>query len=137
MDGVRVNHEVAPYTAQAITVSDRALQTEEEDRSGPVLRKGLTELGFNVREPVIVPSTEEAVRHAINQAVAAGTRVVVTAGGTGVLLTDRTVEVTRALLDYEIPGIMEQVRRVGAEKTTLSLLSRGLVGVIKPASIIT
>ena len=36
--------------------------------------------------------------------------VVVTSGGTGITPTDRTPDVTRAVLDYEIPGIAEAIR---------------------------
>lgn len=124
--------ENTKYPVQVISVSNLAVETVDEDRSGPVLRNGLADLGFTVMPAAIIPSVQEVVTAAIKQSVEDGARIVVTTGGTGVLLTDKTVEATRVLLDYEIPGIMEEVRRVGAEKTSLSLLSRGLVGVIKP-----
>jgi molybdopterin biosynthesis enzyme MoaB len=37
--------------------------------------------------------------------------------------------VTRALLDYEIPGIAEAIRMVSRESIPTSVLSRGLAGV--------
>ncbi len=42
-----------------------------------------------------------------------GARVVLTTGGTGLTPTDRTPEVTRALLDHEVPGIAEAIRAYG------------------------
>ena len=53
-----------------------------------------------------------------------------TTGGTGVGPRDVTVEATRPLLTYEVPGIAEQVRAAGLAVTPLSSLSRGLAGVI-------
>lgn len=112
-----------------VTCSDRAFEDPAEDRAGAVLRKGLAALGFQVAPPVVLPSEKGLITSAITEAIEGGARVVVTTGGTGLLPRDVTVEATEPLLDYALPGIMEEVRRVGAQKTPLSLLSRGVVGV--------
>lgn len=118
------------YKAAVITCSDRAAADIYEDRSGPVLRDALAELGFAVEAAVIVPDDKGLISRAIRTAIEAGARVVLTTGGTGVAPRDVTVEATLPLIDYELPGLMEEVRRQGAEKTALSLLSRGIAGVI-------
>ena len=41
----------------------------------------------------------------------------------------RTPEVTRELLDYEIPGLADAIRAAGAPKVPTAVLSRGLAGV--------
>ena len=61
--------------------------------------------------------------------MAAAYDVVLTTGGTGLSPTDRTPEMTRAVLDREIPGIAEAIRQVNREKVPTSILSRGLAGV--------
>lgn len=119
------------YSASVITCSDRAAADVYEDRSGPVLRDGLTELGFQVAEAVIVPDEVTAIGAAITDAIAAGARVVVTTGGTGIAPRDVTVEATRPLLSAELPGLMEEVRRRGAQNTPHALLSRGLAGIVR------
>lgn len=116
--------------AAVITCSDRAFADVYEDRSGPILRHALSEAGFTVAEAEIVPDEAEQITQAITRAVAGGARIVVTTGGTGIAPRDVTVEATRGLLDYEVPGIMEEIRRVGAAKTRLAALSRGLAGVM-------
>jgi molybdenum cofactor synthesis domain-containing protein len=56
--------------------------------------------------------------------------VVLTTGGTGLTPTDRTPEVTRALLDREVPGIAEAIRAYGVSNgVPTAALSRGLAGV--------
>lgn len=117
------------FLVAVISCSDRALADPAEDRAGQVLRAGLVDLGYKVASAVVVASETEEIRNAILAAISAGARVVFTTGGTGLLPRDVTVEATEPLLDYQLPGIMEEVRRLGAEKTPLSLLSRGLVGV--------
>ncbi|MFF3565881.1 molybdenum cofactor biosynthesis protein B [Streptomyces sp. NPDC002574] len=114
--------------ALAITASHRAAAGVYEDRGGPLVVAGLAELGFIVDGPRVVPDGEP-VGHALRQAVAEGYDVVVTTGGTGISPTDRTPEVTRDVLDYEVPGIAEAIRAAGREKVPTAALSRGVCGV--------
>ena len=80
-------------------------------------------------DPVVVPDGDP-VGAAIADAVAAGARVVLTTGGTGLTPTDRTPEQTRPLLDREVPGIAEAIRAAGvAAGVPTAVLSRGLAGV--------
>ena len=119
--------------AAVITCSDRAAAGIYPDRSGPLLRESLNGLGFEIREPRVVPDNLVMIRAAIREAVASGSRVVLTTGGTGVGPRDVTAEATLDRLACELPGIMEAVRRRGAEKNPHALLSRGLAGVVECA----
>ncbi|SCG37421.1 molybdenum cofactor synthesis domain-containing protein [Micromonospora siamensis] len=115
--------------ARVVVASNRASAGVYEDTSGPLLVAGLRELGCQVDEPVVVPDGEP-VGEALRAARAAGIDVVLTSGGTGINPTDRTPEVTRALLDHEIPGIAEAIRAHSRERVPTSALSRGLAGVV-------
>lgn len=56
--------------------------------------------------------------------------LVITSGGTGISPTDVTPQITAPLLDYEIPGLAEALRRRGTDAgIPTAALSRGLVGV--------
>jgi molybdenum cofactor synthesis domain-containing protein len=122
--------EGPPLTATVVCASNRAASGVYDDTTGPVIVAALTELGFAVTGPVVVPDGEP-VADAIRAAVGDGSRVVITTGGTGLTPTDRTPEVTRALLDYEVPGIAEAIRAYGvAQGVALAPLSRGLAGVV-------
>lgn len=116
--------------ALAITVSNRASAGVYEDRSGPVLVELLRSAGCDaVDGPRVIPDGE-AVEQALRDAAVAGYDVVVTTGGTGLTPTDQTPEMTRRVLDREIPGIAEALRAAGAAAGVPSaILSRGLAGV--------
>jgi len=114
--------------ARVVVASNRASAGVYADTSGPLLADGLRELGCAVDDPVVVPDGP-AVGEALRWAVADGVDVVLTSGGTGVSPTDRTPEETRAVLDYEVPGIPEALRMYGAAHVATAVLSRGLAGV--------
>ena len=114
--------------ALAITVSSRAAAGVYADKSGPVLAELLAQAGCEVTGPLVIPDGS-AVELALQDAVAAGYDVVVTTGGTGLSPTDATPEMTRMLLDREIPGIAESIRAHGvAAGVPAAALSRGVAG---------
>ena len=114
--------------ALAVTVSNRAAAGIYEDRSGPVLARLLAEAGCTVDGPLVVPDGEP-VEAALRDAVTAGYDVVVTTGGTGLTPGDRTPEMTRRVVDREIPGIAEAIRAGGAAAgIPAAVLSRGIAG---------
>ncbi|HKD96183.1 MAG TPA: MogA/MoaB family molybdenum cofactor biosynthesis protein [Micromonosporaceae bacterium] len=122
------DHEPVARRVRVIVASNRAAAGVYADRSGPILVDGLRALGFEVDGPVVVPDGDP-VGEALRAAVADGVDAVLTSGGTGVTPTDRTPEVTREVLDYEVPGIAEALRAVSRDAVPTSVLSRGLAGV--------
>ncbi|GCE77617.1 MogA/MoaB family molybdenum cofactor biosynthesis protein [Cellulomonas biazotea] len=115
--------------ATVVVVSDRSAAGTREDRSGPLARDLLRAAGLDVGAPVVVPDGALPVQHAIEAAVRDGARLVVTSGGTGVGPRDHTPEGTRAVVDRELPGIAELLRRESARTVPTAVLSRGLAGV--------
>ncbi len=114
--------------AMAVTVSNRAAAGVYADKSGPVLVELLEDLGCQVDGPVVIPDGPP-VAEVLRDAVAEGYDVVITSGGTGLTPTDQTPEMTRQVLEWEIPGIAEAIRMEGREKVPAAILSRGLAGV--------
>jgi molybdenum cofactor synthesis domain-containing protein len=112
-----------------VSVSNRASAGVYEDTTGPRIVAALTDLGFGDVTARVVPDGEP-VSAALLEAVAAGADIVVTTGGTGLSPTDRTPEMTREVIDYEVPGIAEAIRAYGvAGGIATAVLSRGLAGV--------
>jgi molybdenum cofactor synthesis domain-containing protein len=119
---------VTSMTGAVVVASNRAAAGVYEDATGPLLVEFLTGLGFETAQPVVVPDGEP-VADAISRAVQGGARVVLTTGGTGLTPTDLTPEVTRPLLDAEIPGLAEAIRAYGVRQgVPTAVLSRGLAG---------
>lgn len=114
--------------AGILIASTRAATGIYEDRSAPVIGDWLVEHGFDVIPAAVVPDGP-SVGAALRGLLALEPAVVVTSGGTGLSPDDATPEETLPLLDREVPGIMEAIRRAGAAKTPLAALSRGHAGV--------
>jgi len=122
--------------ALAVTVSNRAAAGVYEDRSGPVLAELLRAAGCDVDGPVVIPDGA-TVQTALQDAVDSGYDVVVTTGGTGLTPSDATPEMTRLVLNREIPGIAETIRAAGvAAGVPAAALSRGVAGVAKTTLIV-
>ncbi len=114
--------------ALAIAVSNRAAAGVYADRSGPVLAGLLRDAGCEVDGPAVIPDGD-AVEAALREAVTSGYDVIVTTGGTGLTPGDATPEMTRKVIDREVPGIAEAIRAAGvAAGVPTAMLSRGLAG---------
>jgi molybdopterin adenylyltransferase len=114
--------------AAILTVSDGVAAGTREDRSGDVLEELLRADGFGV-ERRVVPDEREAIAAAILE-LAAGARLVLTTGGTGLAPRDVTPEATRDVLEREAQGIAQALRADSIAKTPHGLLSRGAAGVV-------
>lgn len=115
--------------AHVVTVSDGVSAGEREDISGSALRDLLKANDFDVSGPEIVPDAQERICDAIVAAVVAGADLVVTTGGTGLGPRDVTPQATSMLIDYEVPGLGELMRRAGSASTPRAALSRSMAGV--------
>lgn len=120
----------ASLRAAVITVSDRSAAGERTDASGPAAVEALRVAGFACESAAVVPDGAESVASALRAAVSSGARLVVTTGGTGVGPRDLTPEGTRSVITREVPGIAEELRRIGAAEKPAGMLSRGVSGVV-------
>lgn len=120
---------VSGQRAVVIVCSNRAAAGVYADKSGPLLVDWLREIGHTVVDPVVVPDGEP-VRAALREAVAGEPALVLTSGGTGLTPTDRTPEMTRDLLDFEVPQLAARLAAHGVDQgVPTAVLSRGLAGV--------
>jgi molybdopterin adenylyltransferase len=115
--------------AHVITISDRASAGQMEDQSGPALIRLLTAAQFEVSGPEVVPDLKQRISDAIVAAAGGGADIVITTGGTGLGPRDVTPQATSAVIEFEVPGLGEAMRRAGAATTPMAALSRGIAGV--------
>jgi molybdopterin adenylyltransferase len=123
------NRQEEMSNAHVITVSDGVSARTREDDSGRALVRILKDAGFEVSEPVVVPDDKQRIADAIVAAAEHGADVVVTTGGTGLGPRDVTPQATSAVIDFDVPGIGEAMRRAGAASTPMAALSRSMAGV--------
>ncbi|MDG4665644.1 MogA/MoaB family molybdenum cofactor biosynthesis protein [Mycobacterium sp. 236(2023)] len=111
-----------------IIASTRASSGVYEDKCGPLLVEWLNARGIDTPAAVVV-ADGDPVATALRAALSEHPDVVLTSGGTGISPTDATPQITSAVLDYEIPGLADAIRRSGLPKVPTSVLSRGVCGV--------
>ncbi|MEP1931131.1 MAG: molybdopterin adenylyltransferase [Roseibium sp.] len=115
-----------------LTISDRASRGEYADRGGPAVEVWLR---ATVTTPMdierrIIPDGLEEVRDAlIDFCDIQKVDMVLTTGGTGPSPRDLTTEATQAVLEKELPGFGELMRRKSLEFVATAILSRQTAGV--------
>ena len=121
--------------ATLIVVSDRAAAGERADETAAQLGPVLAEHGFTLATTVVVPDGRIEIALAL-RAAAARTPLVLTTGGTGIAARDVTPEATRDVLDVELPGLGEEMRRRSLASTIHALGSRATGGAIGSAVVV-
>ncbi|EIM85648.1 molybdenum cofactor biosynthesis protein [Stereum hirsutum FP-91666 SS1] len=125
--------------AAVLTVSDTASKDASADRSGPSVRDILTTNGYEVKFHGIVPDDEETIRKVVLEWTAPGNGVdlILTTGGTGFGVRDRTPEAIGPLLQRQAPGLVHLVLDASLKHTALAALSRPIAGTINNTLILT
>ena len=112
-----------------LTISDAGSKGEREDTSGDAISQIMAVEGFEEVLRDIVPDDRETVSRLLAEWCDNGdVDLVLTTGGTGLGPRDVTPEATRAIIEYEVPGIAEAMRVQTLSKTPLSMLSRSVAG---------
>jgi molybdenum cofactor synthesis domain-containing protein len=127
---------MAVRTAVVITASNRASAGVYADTSGEILAAGLTKLGYELKDPIVIPDNISQIQAAIELSLASNVDLIVTTGGTGVSPHDVTPEATAPLIKKLLPGIPEAFRAYSRDRVPTTDLSRGLAGVTGSSLII-
>jgi molybdenum cofactor synthesis domain-containing protein len=119
---------MAARSARVIVASSRASAGVYQDKCGPIIVEWLARRGFASVDAVVV-ADGDPVGRALRDAVGQGVDLIITSGGSGISPTDDTPAQTAAVLDYEVPGLADAIRRSGLPRVPTSILSRGVCGV--------
>jgi len=114
--------------AAIVTISDT--RDEDNDASGDLLVGLLSEFGATVMGKSIITDDKLAIQEKLTGLCDNGEiDLIVTTGGTGFGPRDSTPEATLAVVEREVPGIAEAMRRHSADHTPMAMLSRGVCGI--------
>lgn len=117
-------------TAGVITVSDKGSRGEREDISGREVIRVLKEMPASVIDYEIIPDEKEVIKQKLTEYTdEKNLDLVITTGGTGVSPRDLTPDATLEIIEKEIPGMAEVMRRKSGAKTPHAMISRAVVGI--------
>lgn len=121
-----------PARIAIVTVSDRASRGEYEDKGGPGaeewLRATLTSPLQIIRR--IIPDGRVSVADTLRQLCdAEGADLILITGGTGPAPRDETPEGLADVMDKELPGFGEEMRRASLREVPTAILSRQTAGI--------
>lgn len=123
-----------------VTVSDRASRGEYEDRSGPAVEDWVRRA---VTSPIeltrhIIPDGREGIaellRHLCDDA---GADLILIAGGTGPAPRDQTPEAVAEVMEKELEGFGEEMRRASLREVPTAILSRQTAAIREKSLMIT
>jgi molybdopterin adenylyltransferase len=119
--------------AGVLTLSDRASRGEYEDLSGPAIVACLDDrFEFDVSwdRVEIHPDDKDTISEVLRSwSDNDSLDLILTTGGTGPAPRDRTPEATKAVLEFEIPGIPEAMRAAVRDQVPTTALTRGIAGI--------
>src|SRR6185312_7482901 len=110
--------------AAVITLSDRASRGDYEDVSGPLLVERLRALGAELGPAEVRADVAAPLAARLRELAAAGIRLVLCTGGTGLSPRDVTPEALALAGERRVPGIAEMFRSESSQHTPLAWLSR-------------
>jgi len=123
--------------AALLILSDKGSTGERVDTSGPALTVWLAGKGVQVLHSAMIPDEALQIEPILKEWADSGRfDLIITCGGTGVSPRDVTPDATRRILDREIPGLGEEMRRASAAITPHAILSRAVAGIRKNSLII-
>lgn len=112
-----------------LTSSDTGAAGKRVDTSGDAAVEIMDGGGHSLTDRVMLPDDVDQLSRQIKIWCDSGNvDVVLTTGGTGLSSRDVMPEVTRGLIDLEIPGMAEAMRAESLKVTRMAMISRAVVG---------
>ena len=119
-----------PYTAAVITLSDKGVKGEREDKSGPKICELAEAAGYQIRETLLLADGIEPLKsQLIRLADQRQMDVIFTTGGTGFSERDLTPEATIQTCDRMANGIADAIRHYSMTITPRAMFSRAVSGI--------
>lgn len=126
-DEMNIIGERSRFKTAVLTLSDKGAAGEREDKSGPLIREIIEKENYLVIDQRVLPDEQKTIEETlIHLCDRLKVDLILTTGGTGFSLRDRTPEATMAVADRMAPGIAEAIRAYSMQITNRAMLSRGV-----------
>ena len=126
-DEMTIIGERSRFKTAVLTLSDKGAVGEREDKSGPLIREIVEKENYLVIDQRVLPDEQKTIEETlIHLCDRLKVDLILTTGGTGFSLRDRTPEATMAVADRMAPGIAEAIRAYSMQITNRAMLSRGV-----------
>lgn len=126
-DEMTIIGERSRFKTAVLTLSDKGAAGEREDKSGPLIREIVEKENYLVIDQRVLPDEQKTIEETlIHLCDRLKVDLILTTGGTGFSLRDRTPEATMAVADRMAPGIAEAIRAYSMQITNRAMLSRGV-----------
>ncbi|KAF9035074.1 molybdenum cofactor biosynthesis protein [Hymenopellis radicata] len=121
-----------------LTVSDTAATDNSADKSGPKIVELVQQAKLSCVDHAIVPDDIPLIQEAINLWCYSGeVDVIITTGGTGFGVRDKTPEAVTPLLQRQASGLVHLLLASSLKHTPLASLSRPVAGTLESTLIVT
>ncbi len=114
--------------ARVVVCSDRIHSGMAEDRSGQFLVENFRRIGLQTDGLVVIPDDSNAIHDEVEKAQDDGIQVLMFSGGTGVGPRDYTYSTLTALMDEELPGMVQYGVHYGQSRIPTAMLGRAVAG---------
>lgn len=126
-DEMTIIGERSRFKTAVLTLSDKGAAGEREDKSGPLIREIIEKENYLVIDQRVLPDEQKTIEETlIHLCDRLKVDLILTTGGTGFSLRDRTPEATMVVADRMAPGIAEAIRAYSMQITNRAMLSRGV-----------
>lgn len=123
-------------TAAVIVCSDTISAGKKEDKAGKAIISKLKDSNVEIKKYMVIPDEIDEIQNNLLDLVETNIDMVIFTGGTGLSKRDVTPEAITPLLDKQIPGVAEAIRKFGQDRTPYSMLSRSVAGVKKQTMVL-
>ena len=128
------HREEAPKTLNfaVVTISTSKYKVKKAlDESGNLIVELLKQADYKVMFRKIIPDKNKSIIEALDRAIDKECSIIIFIGGTGITKNDLTVETITPLLQKEIPGFGEILRKLSFERIgSAAILTRAVAGVV-------
>jgi len=138
-----IHKEHAPKSAAIFVVTcstSKAQQKKKgvpvDDPSGDEIERLMREAGHRITGRTLIPDQTGLLRTTIRKVLKSPADAIIITGGTGIAPSDVTVEAVTPILEKQIPGFGELLRRISYDKIgSAAIMSRATAGVVKGKAI--